>query len=127
VHSTTLPPLLRAQPIVEHAALRGTVAARTNSSETEVPKMDNGTVRKARAEAIGASATGVKVVAARLIGPTAFGPVALGVAAIGAIAIGKVVISEAVIRKLRSEEIEIGLLKVRELEVAGRRWPEPDA
>jgi hypothetical protein len=28
-----------------------------------------------------------------------------------------------VIRKLRAEEIEIGSLKVRELEVAGQRWP----
>ena len=28
------------------------------------------------------------------------------------------------IRKLSAEEIEIGSLKVRELEVAGKRWPE---
>jgi hypothetical protein len=29
-----------------------------------------------------------------------------------------------VIKRLRAEEIEIGSLKVRELEVAGRRWPD---
>jgi hypothetical protein len=29
-----------------------------------------------------------------------------------------------VIRKLRAEEIEIASLKVGQLEVAGRRWPE---
>jgi hypothetical protein len=39
-------------------------------------------------------------------------------------AIGRLAIANAVIRKLRAEEIEIGSLKVRELEVAGRRWPE---
>jgi hypothetical protein len=33
-------------------------------------------------------------------------------------------IANAVIRRLRAEEIEIGSLKVRELEVAGRRWPD---
>jgi hypothetical protein len=37
-------------------------------------------------------------------------------------AVGRLVIAEAVIRKLRAEQIEIGSLKVRELEVAGRRW-----
>jgi hypothetical protein len=34
------------------------------------------------------------------------------------------VIAEAVIRKLKAEEIEIGSLKVGELEVGGRRFPE---
>jgi hypothetical protein len=32
--------------------------------------------------------------------------------------------ANAVIRKLRAKEIEIGSLKVCELEVAGQRWPE---
>jgi len=32
-----------------------------------------------------------------------------------------------VIRKLQAEEVEIGSLKVRELEVAGQRWPQPPA
>jgi hypothetical protein len=41
-----------------------------------------------------------------------------------ALAIGRLAIANAVIRKLRAEEIEIGSLKVRELEVAGKRWPE---
>jgi hypothetical protein len=41
-----------------------------------------------------------------------------------ALAIGRLAIANAVIRKLRAEEIEIGSLKVRELEVAGQRWPE---
>jgi hypothetical protein len=35
-----------------------------------------------------------------------------------------VVIANAVIRKLRAEQIEIGSLKVGQLEVAGRRWAE---
>jgi hypothetical protein len=30
-----------------------------------------------------------------------------------------------VIRTLKAGEVEIGSLKVGELEVAGRRWPEP--
>jgi hypothetical protein len=30
-----------------------------------------------------------------------------------------------VIRRLRAGEVEIGSLKVRELEVAGQRWPSP--
>ena len=73
--------------------------------------------------ATGASATGVQAVGARITGPSAFGPVAIGVTAIGAIALGRVASANAVIRKLRAEEIEIGSLKVRELEVAGKRWP----
>ncbi len=36
---------------------------------------------------------------------------------------GPLAIADAVIRKLRAQEIEIGSLKVRALEVAGRRWP----
>ena len=71
----------------------------------------------------GASATGLQGVGARITGPSAFGPVAIGVAAIGAIALGRVSIANGVIKKLRAEEIEIGSLKVRELEVAGKRWP----
>jgi hypothetical protein len=39
------------------------------------------------------------------------------------IAVGRLAIADAVIRKLRAEEIEVGSLKVRELEVAGQRWP----
>jgi hypothetical protein len=37
-------------------------------------------------------------------------------------AVGRLAIADAVIRRLRAEEIEIGSLKVRELEVAGQRW-----
>jgi hypothetical protein len=51
------------------------------------------------------------------------GPLALAVGAVGAIGVGRLAIADAVIRKLRAEEIEIGSLKVRELEVAGQRWP----
>jgi hypothetical protein len=35
-----------------------------------------------------------------------------------------VAIANAVIRRLRAGEVEIRSLKVHELEVAGRRWPE---
>jgi hypothetical protein len=45
---------------------------------------------------------------------------------VGALAVGRLAIADAVIRRLRAEQIEIGSLKVRELEVAGRRWPEED-
>ena len=37
---------------------------------------------------------------------------------------GRVAIANAVIRKLRAEQLEIGVLRVRELEVGGRRWPD---
>jgi hypothetical protein len=50
------------------------------------------------------------------------GPLAIAVSAVGALAIGRLVIANAVIRKLCAEEIEIGTLRVRELEVAGRPW-----
>ena len=43
---------------------------------------------------------------------------------LGAVVIGRLAIADADIRKLRAEEIEIGSLNVRELEVAGQRWPE---
>jgi hypothetical protein len=39
-------------------------------------------------------------------------------------AIGRLAIANAVIRKLQAGEIEIRSLKVHELEVAGRRWPD---
>src|SRR3954466_10046481 len=69
-----------------------------------------------------ASVTGAMAVGARILGPSAMGPLALAVTAVGAIAVGRLAIANAVIRKLRAEEIEIGSLKVRELEVAGQRW-----
>jgi hypothetical protein len=65
---------------------------------------------------------GAKAVGARAVGPTAIGPLAIAVSAVGAVAIGRVSIANAVIRKLRADDIEIGKLKVRELEVAGRPW-----
>jgi hypothetical protein len=37
-------------------------------------------------------------------------------------AVGRLAIADAVIRRLRAGEVEIGSLKVRELEVAGQRW-----
>ena len=74
------------------------------------------------ATATTASVTGALAVGARILGPPAMGPLALAVAAVGAIAIGRRAIADAVIRKLRAEEIGIGSLKVRELEVAGQRW-----
>ena len=79
----------------------------------------------------GATATGAARPAqgrrgARWSGPSAMGPLAIAVSAVGALAIGRVVIANAVIRRLRAGEIEIGTLRVRELEVGGRRWP-PDA
>jgi hypothetical protein len=69
-----------------------------------------------------ASVTGAMAVGARILGPSALGPLALAVAAVGALAVGRLAIADAVIRRLRAEEIEIGSLKVRELEVAGQRW-----
>jgi hypothetical protein len=72
----------------------------------------------------GASLTGAKAVGARILGPSAMGPLAIAVSAIGALAIGRLTIANAVIRKLRAEQIEIGSLKVRQLEVAGQRWAE---
>src|SRR3954462_7392055 len=56
-----------------------------------------------------ASVTGAVAVGARLLGPSAMGPLALAVTAVGAIAVGRLAIANAVIRKLRAEEIEIGL------------------
>ena len=50
------------------------------------------------------------------------GPLALAVTAVGAMAVGRLAIADAVIRRPRAGEIEIGSLKVRELEVAGQRW-----
>jgi hypothetical protein len=84
-------------------------------------------VRKTRpfrpaAIATPASATGAVAVGFRILGPSAMGPLALAVTAVGAIAIGRLAIADAVIRKLRAEEVELGSLKVRELEVAGQRW-----
>ena len=69
-----------------------------------------------------ASVTGAMAVGARILGPSAMGPLAVAVTAVGAMAVGRLVIGNAVIRILRAEEIEIGSLKVRELEVAGQRW-----
>jgi hypothetical protein len=46
---------------------------------------------------------------------------------VGALAIGRVAIANAVIRKLSAGEVEIRTLRVRELEVGGRRWPNADA
>jgi hypothetical protein len=69
-----------------------------------------------------ASVTGAMAVGARVLGPSAMGPLALAVTAVGAMAVGRLAIANAVIRKLRAEEIEIGILRVRELEVAGQRW-----
>jgi hypothetical protein len=70
-----------------------------------------------------ASVTGALVTGPRAIGPSAMAPFAIAAAAIGAIAIGRLAIADAVIRRLRAEHVEIGSLKVRELEVAGQRWP----
>jgi hypothetical protein len=43
------------------------------------------------------------------------------------VAIGRIAVADAVIRRLRAGEVEIASLKVHELEVAGRRWPEAGA
>jgi hypothetical protein len=43
--------------------------------------------------------------------------------AVGALAIGRLVIAEAIIRKLRAETVDIQMLTVDRLEVAGRAWP----
>jgi hypothetical protein len=71
----------------------------------------------------GASVIGGLVVGPRLMGPSAMAPVAIAASALGALAVGRVAVADAVIRKLRAGEIEIGTLKVRELEVSGHRWP----
>jgi hypothetical protein len=80
--------------------------------------------QKTGAAITGASVIGALVVGPRVMGPSAMAPLAIAASAVGALAIGRLAIADAVIRKLRAEEIEIGLLKVRELEVAGQRWPE---
>ena len=80
--------------------------------------------QKTGAALTGASVVGALVVGPRLIGPSAMAPLAIAASAIGAVAIGRPAIADAVIRKLRAEEFEIGSLKVRQLEVAGQRWPE---
>ena len=67
---------------------------------------------------------GPLVVGPRVMGPSAMAPLAIAASAVGALAIGRLAIADAVIRKLRAEVIEIGSLKVRELEVAGQRWPQ---
>ena len=77
------------------------------------------------AHVTGAHVSGAHVTGARLFGPSAMGPLAIAACAVGALAIGRLVIADAVIRRLRAEEVEIGSLKVRELEVAGERWPAP--
>jgi hypothetical protein len=79
--------------------------------------------QKTGATITGASITGASVVGPRLLGPSAMAPLAIAASPVGALAIGRLAIADAVIRKLRAEEIEIGSLKVRELEVAGQRWP----
>ncbi len=58
------------------------------------------------------------------MGPSAMAPLAIAASAVGALAIGRLAIADAVVRTLRAEEIEIGSLNVRELEVAGQRWPQ---
>jgi hypothetical protein len=80
--------------------------------------------QKTGAAVTGASVVGALVVDPRLMGPSAMAPLAIAASAVGALAIGRLAIADAVIRKLRAEEIEIGSLKVRQLEVAGQRWPE---
>jgi hypothetical protein len=79
---------------------------------------------KTRATITGASIIGALVVGPRLMGPSAMAPLAIAACAVGAMAVGRVALADAVTRRLRAEEIEIGSLKVRELEVAGERWPE---
>ena len=96
---------------------RGTIMARILSIRREATG----------AAATGASVTGAMAVGARVLGPSAMGPLAIAVSAVGALAIGRIAIANAVIRKLRAEEVEIGSLKVRELEVAGQRWPSSPA
>src|SRR5436305_6338600 len=81
--------------------------------------------RGVRATIEGASVSGARVVGARLVGPTAMGPLAIAAGAVVALAIGRVAIANAVIRRLSAGEVEIGRLRVNELEVAGRRWPQP--
>jgi hypothetical protein len=80
-----------------------------------------------KAAITGASIVGAMIVGPRLVGPSAMAPIAIGACAVGAMAIGRLAIADAVVRRLRAESIEIGALKVRELEVAGRRWPESAA
>jgi hypothetical protein len=75
--------------------------------------------RSTATECTGASVTGAVVAGARLLGPSA-----MASAAVGATAIGRIAIADAVSRRLRAGEVEIASLKVQELEVGGRRWPE---
>lgn len=84
-------------------------------------------VQNTRFRATGASVTGATAVGPRLLGPSAIAAVAIGACAVGAMAVGRLAIADAVIRRLRAGEIEIGSLKVRELEIDGRRWPETPA
>ena len=80
--------------------------------------------RGAHSRVTPASVTGAEIVGPRLLGPAAMAPLSLAACAVGALAIGRVAIANAVIRKLSAGEVEIRWLKVQELEVSGRRWPE---
>jgi hypothetical protein len=95
---------------------RGTATGGAMSSIISIRRQRTGST------ATTASVTGAMAVGARILGPSAMGPLALAVTAVGAMAVGRLAIADAVIRRLRAEEIEIGSLKVRELEVAGQRW-----
>jgi hypothetical protein len=77
-----------------------------------------------RRQKTGGATTGGSVIGPRVMAPSAMAPLAIAASAVGALAIGRLAIRRAVIRELRAEEIDIGSLKVRELEVAGQRWPE---
>lgn len=95
------------------------------SQEVTVSRRIRSSRKGGRTSVDGATISGARVVAARLVGPSAMGPLSIAVSAVGALAIGRLAIANAVIRKLSAGEVEIGALRVRELEVGGRRWPEP--
>lgn len=80
-----------------------------------------------RRQAVAAAATGASVTGAMAVGSRLLGPSAMGRdRRVGGRRIGnRPGRNNAVIRKLRTDEIEIGSLKVWELEVAGQRWPSP--
>ena len=103
---------------------RATVACHARGTATGGAMTSMINIRRQRtgSTATAASVTGAMAVGARILGPSAMGPLAVAVIAVGAMAVGRLAIADAVIRRVRAAEIEIGSLKVRELEVAGQRW-----
>ncbi|HJS85856.1 MAG TPA: MaoC/PaaZ C-terminal domain-containing protein, partial [Acetobacteraceae bacterium] len=84
------------------------------------------------AVATGAAANGVRLVGAAATGAAAFGAIAAGavaasVVAIGALAIGRLAVGAGHVRRLRIDELTIGRLNGRGLDLGGEAIPTPAA